>query len=152
MSVVSLYDAIYTYVSEDEYILNYLDIDCTCPEEEVLLEKAKHIQKRAKPQNLAENLPLISFYTPGGSRDDDNYLVYSAYFVFDIYTPDDVELAMRIAQRIADIFDGELPPFNNIVTFETYFESGHESSVDLENVYCFSVVLLFSYEILKDII
>ncbi len=135
MSVVNLYNGIYRVLANDEQILNYLGLSSASTN----LEKAKHIQKRSKPQDLVENLPLITFYSPGGFRDSINDYVYGSRFFFDIYTSDDVELAQNIAQRILDLFEGEIPPWMGVENFTCRFEDGHESAVDLANIYCFTI-------------
>lgn len=137
MSIVNLYNGIYRVLANDEEILTLLgltkDVD--------LLTKAKHIQKRSRPQKLLENLPLIAFYTPGGKLDGNNDRVYSAQFIFDIYTADDPETALKIVQRIIDLFEGKIHPFKGVENFEARFLSGYESVVDADNIYCFSIVI-----------
>lgn len=140
MAVVNLYNGIYKVLSNDETVLNYLGIGTSASP----LDKARHIQKRAKPQNLANHLPLIAFYSPPGQRGGDNYLVYNTKFVFDIYTRDDVDLAQRIGDRIHRLFEGIIHPMMGIENFESLMVSQHESESDLPNSYCFTVVIDFS--------
>lgn len=145
MAVVDLYNGIYRVLANDPDVLNYLGIG----EGADNLTKAKHIQKRSKPQDLADNMPLIAFYAPPGKRSGENYLVYESLFVFDIYTQDDVDLAQRIAQRIIDLFDDEMYPMDGAKTFLSMFETGHESTSDLANTYCFTVVINFAVSLEK---
>lgn len=140
MSVVSLYNGIYKVLANDDTVLNYLGIGASAS----YLEKAKHIQKRAKPQNVAESLPIIAFYSLPGKREGQNLLVYTTNFVFDIYTNDDVNLAHQIADRIAALFDGEIHPMMGIESYESLVVTMHESDSDLPNTYCFTVVIEFS--------
>lgn len=143
MSIIKVYDGVYQSLAGDLDILNFLELD----EDSTPLDKALHIQKRANPQNLTDNIPVIAFYTPGGDRDSGNDSVFESVFMFDIYTYDDVEQAQLIAERIINLFNGVIPNFPGVVNFEGNFVDGHESAADLTNVYCFSVVMSFSFEI-----
>ncbi len=145
MAVVDLYNGIYSVLSNDTTVLSYLGIlNSSDDVDEYALMKARHIQKRAKPQNLADNIPLISFYTAPGRRDGRNLEVYTTDFVFDIFTNDDVPLAQDIAQRVMDLFEGVVTPFVNVENFEGFFITAYESESDLPDTYCFSVVIRFS--------
>lgn len=62
MKVIKLYDNIYNLIAAHDTILYYLGMGSNPSN----LEKAKKIQRRAKPQNLIDNVPLISFYAPPG--------------------------------------------------------------------------------------
>lgn len=137
--IVDLYNGIYKVLANDTDVLNYLGIGVAADN----LSKAKHIQKRAKPQNPTDNMPLIAFYAPPGQLDR-NHLVYETPFVFDIYTKDDVNKAQLIAKRIIKLFDKEIINVEGTSSFESRFLTGHESSVDLANTYCFTVVIEFS--------
>lgn len=101
-----------------------------------LEEMAMRIQKRRKPQNLVEeNLPLISFYKNPGMRGGDNYLEYRTHFDFDIYTQDDVELAIQIADRISELFDDEYVGLKKGSYFKGEYLTSAEDNTDLENIY-----------------
>ncbi|MGA4519200.1 hypothetical protein ACPA0F_18240 [Solibacillus silvestris] len=145
MSVVSLYNGIYRVLSNDETVLNYVGIG----NQATALEKAKRIQKRHKPQDLATNMPVIAFYSTPGSRMGDNYLVYETNFIFDIYTNDDVSKAQKIGDRILELFEGVIHPMMGVESFESMMVSMHESAVDLANCYCFTVVINFSVSLDK---
>ena len=138
--VVSLYNNIFTLISHNEKILYYLGMGSNATD----LEKADKIQKRAKPQNLIDKVPLITFYTPEGGMDKSNDNVYVAPFVFDIYTNDDVNTAHLIADELTIMFNKQLLPFYGVDSFESVFVTAHESSVDIDNVYCFTTVFEFS--------
>lgn len=137
MPVVDLYTGIYRVLANDAEILELLKL----PSNATALQKAKKIQKRAKPQDIEKNLPMIAFYTPGGGRDPGNDYVFGSTFIFDIYTKDDVELAQLIAERIYKLFDGENNPFENIETFDARYEDEHESATDLSNTYCYTIII-----------
>lgn len=140
MQVVSLYNNIYTLIADNESILYYLGVS----NKSDYVEIAKKIQKRAKPQNLVDNIPIIAFYAPPGGLDRGNDAVYVAPFVFDIYTFDDVNTAHLIAEELTKMIDRELLPFCGVDSLESRFITAHESNVDIENVYCFTVVFEFS--------
>ena len=140
MQVVNLYNNIFTLIVDNESILYYLGVG----NEASYIEKARKIQKRAKPQNLVDNVPLIAFYAPPGGLDRGNDTVYVAPFVFDIYTFDDVNTAHKIAEELTRMIDRELLPFCGVDSLESRFVTAHESNVDIENVYCFTVVFEFS--------
>lgn len=145
MAVVDLYNGIYKVLANDEEVLNYLGIGADADN----LTKAKHIQKRSNPQNLDANVPLIAFYAPPGSRSRSNSQVYNTHFVFDVYTHDDVDLAQRLGDRVEKLFDGVIHPMMGIESFESQFETAHESGTDLANTYCFTVVIGFSISLEK---
>ena len=140
MNVVGLYNNVYTALIEDTELLTLLGLSNTSS----FLEKAKKLQKRAKPPNLISNVPLIAFYAPPGSVDRGNYEVYVAPIVFNIYTNDDVNKAHQVATRLSQIFHNENLPFCGMDSFESKMVTSYESSVDIENVYCFTVVIEFS--------
>lgn len=140
MNVVGLYNNIYLVISEDERLLELVDIK----DRGNLVEKAKKFQKRAKPPNLISNVPLIAFYAPPGGSDPINSEVYLAPFVFNIYTHDDVNKAHLIANRLSEIFHNENLPFCGLESFHSKLITTHESGVDMSNVYCFTVVIEFS--------
>lgn len=142
MLVVNLYNNIFRMLSNDEIVLSYLQIGEDV--DDLLVEKAKKIQKRSKPQEVTDNIPLIAFYAPPGRLDTENYLVYNAPFVFDIYTYDDVDTAHKLAGRLSELFDRKLLSFSGVENFSSRFLTAYESSVDLENVYCFTAVFEFS--------
>lgn len=138
-NIVNLYDGIYRVLANDKTILNYLGMEVGASN----LEKSRHLQKRSNPQNLANHLPLISFYAPPGERAGNNHLSYSAPIIFDVITDDDVELAHDIVTQIVNLFDGEINPFDKLETFEAEMITQHESRTDLPNTYCFTTVILF---------
>lgn len=141
MAVVDLYTGIHKVLASDPVILNLLGIGEAADQ----LTKNIRIQKRIKPQNLAtNNMPMITFYALPGKRSGQNYMVYRAPFIFEIYTKDDVSTAQRIAQRIVDLFNGVINPLMGVENFEALVESEHETEVDMPNTYCFTVVITFS--------
>lgn len=140
MKIIKLYDNIYNLIATNETILYYLGMGSNPSN----LEKAKKIQRRAKPQNLIDNVPLIAFYAPPGGLDRENDAVYVAPFVFNIFTSDDVDSAHLIAEELARLIDKKLLPFCGIDSLESRLITAHESSVDEENIYCFTVVFEFS--------
>lgn len=140
MKIIKLYDNIYNLIATNETILYYLGMGSNPSN----LEKAKKIQRRAKPQNLIDNVPLIAFYAPPGGLDRENDTVYVAPFVFNIFTFDDVDTAHLIAEELTRLIDKKLLPFCGIDSLGSRLITAHESSVDEENIYCFTVVFEFS--------
>jgi hypothetical protein len=136
MSVVNLYNGIYKILANDDVILNLLGITNKTDN----LKKAKQIKKRSNPPDIINNLPVISFYSPGGGREVKNNDVYGATFVFDIYTKDDVDLALNISQRLMELFDGKLNSMFGVESLESEFVEAYESKADLQNTYCFTLV------------
>lgn len=144
MGVVNLYNGIFRVLANDEEVLNYLGIDNSMTESQKDLWKSHSIQKRSKPKDLKKNIPLIAFYAPPGGRDSQNDAVYTTPFIFDTYTEGDVDKAHKIAQRIIDIFDGDILSMMGVESFESLFLTGHESDTDIPDGYCFTVVIRFS--------
>lgn len=142
--VTQLYDEIFRALAKNTNILNLLGILPSGDVSQDNLVKASKIQKRRQPMNVVESLPIISYYTPGGTPDRRNNLVYNSTFIFDIYTNDDVELAQEISDTIVDLFDGEIPVFTGVENFETMVVDQFESTTDLVNTYCFTTIMLFS--------
>lgn len=140
MPIIELYDNIYKLIASNEKILYYLGID----DKSNNLMKAKKIQRRAKPQQLIDNVPLISFYALPGGLDRENDAVYVAPFVFNIFTVDDVDTAHLIAEELIKVINKQLLPFYGIENLESKLITAHESLVDAENVYCFTLTFEFS--------
>ena len=140
LNISNLYALIHTVLREDEKIISLLGL----PANPTLTDTAMKIQKRLKPQNLvSENLPLISFYSNPGLIGN-NYLEYTCAFDFDVYTGDDVELALAIVDRIQELFDGEYPGLRCGTYFKARFNTCSEVDTDLQNTYKFFVQILFS--------
>lgn len=139
--LVNLYTAIQKILFNDGVILGLLGINAAD-----IVSKAKRIQKRAEPQDLAlDILPLIAFYAPphGGVHPSNSY-VYDAIFVFDVYTDDDVSLAHDIVARITELFHSDIPAFEGVENFESLLINQYESKSGLPNSYAFTTVLNFS--------
>src|SRR6185312_4088611 len=94
--ISDVYASIHKTLREDEAIRELMGFnDKTKP-----VEMAKRIQKRMNPIGLVgNNLPLITFYKMPGEREYSNHLAYVTPVDFDIYTEDDVELAIDLADR-----------------------------------------------------
>jgi hypothetical protein len=145
MVITDLYNGIYKVLANDAIILDYLGIGETAN----ALTKSRHIQKRANPQDVTDNIPMIAFYATPGRREGRNSFVYTTPFVFDIYTNDDVQLAQDVSDRLTDIFNGEIHPFAGIESFQAELVTAHESTTDLANTYCFTVVISMSVALEK---
>lgn len=144
MATVSLYNSLYQLLSTDPIILSYLQID---PAD--ALTKAKRIQRRMKPVDPVNatttitNFPLISFYNVPGNRETANGDVFRAPFLFDVYTSDDVTLALNIQERIFQLLEGNMPVGEQL-TLASRFLDGFESTTDLLNTYCYTQVFELS--------
>lgn len=111
------------------------------------VEYATRIQKRAKPVELVEdNFPLITFYKLPGSREV-NHLSYVTVFNFDIYTNDDVELAIDIADRIGYLFEDKYLNVPNISSFKGQYVTSAEDTTDLPNTFKYRVQIEFTFGI-----
>lgn len=145
MSVLNLYNGIYQILANDAVFLGLLGINTTVSGSNTLskiaLAKAKHIQKRSMPQDVADNIPLVAFYSTGGGRESQNNSVFNSMFTFDVYTADDVEKAHDMSNRILELFNEQISPFMGVENFASTFEDGHESVVNLANIYCFTTII-----------
>lgn len=130
--ISDVYAYIHSTLREDPKIQTMLGLKATSS----LTDKAMRIQKRKKPQNLVTgHLPLITFYKNPGSRGE-NYLEYRFIVDFDIYTQDDVELAIEISDRIAELFDDKF--MTGVTTgsvFKGEYVTSAEDETDLKNAY-----------------
>lgn len=158
MQITELYRQIYKVIANDQELLNLMDMNAKIEaeknndsfitdEQATLLAKAKHFKKRSKPQDILKTLPLISFYTPGGEQDSSNYLIYDPIFNFDIYTANDVEQAHRISDRLFKLLTDKHNCFDNVGTFKTHLLEMYESNAKLDDVYAWTSVILFSFEL-----
>jgi hypothetical protein len=138
MIITQLYDEVYRALTRDTDLMALMGLGTATS-----IEVAKKIQKRRKPQDIVANMPLISFYSPGGAKDHNNDLVFGSVFVFDVYTNDDVELAQDISARLCKMFNKELLPLVGIESFESVFADQSESLTDLPNTYCFTTLIVF---------
>lgn len=139
LTIISLYNGIYKMISSDSEILGYVGLQT----DSTYAQKGRKFQKQSKPQQLADNLPVISFYTPGGSTDYVNLDVFCPVFFFDIYTRDNVNLAHQIAERLCVLLTGCLN-FTGVGGSSATIIDAHESNSNLENVYCFTIEASFS--------
>jgi hypothetical protein len=100
-----------------------------------LEDAATRIQKRKKPQDLvSKNHPVITFYKNAGARGT-NYLEYKFIVDFDVYTQNDVELALNINDRIIELFDDQYIGIAKGSFFKGQYITGAEDDTDMENKY-----------------
>lgn len=140
LTIINLYNGIYSLIANDKDILEYVGLDGNVTNS----QKGPKFQKQSKPQQLSNNIPLIAFYTPGGNVDFVNLDVFHPIFFFDIYTPDNVNLAHQIAERLCKLLSNELN-FSGVGGSSATILDAHESDSNLENVYCFSIEISFSH-------
>lgn len=132
INISDVYAYIHTTLREDPEILALLGWATGASLEQL----ATRIQKRKKPQELVQhNLPLISFYKNAGHRGE-NYLEYRFIVDFDIYTQDDVELALNISDRITQLFDDQyMKGLRKGSVFKGEYVTSAEDDTDLTNTY-----------------
>lgn len=131
INISDFYAYVHTTLRNDPQIQSMLGLSTTS----TLTEMAIKIQKRKQPQNLVpNNLPLISFYKNPGERGE-NYLEYRFIVDFDIYTQDDVELALNISDRIVELFDDKYLPLLKGSVFKGVYVTSAEDGTDLANTY-----------------
>jgi hypothetical protein len=142
--ISDVYASIHKVLREDEVIRQLMGFDDTTTD----VEMALRIQKRRFPVELVENnLPLITFYKLPGQREFRNHLAYVTAFDFDIYTKDDVELAIDIADRINYLFDGKFLPLPKGSSFKGQYITSAEDNTDLENTYKYFTQIEFTFGI-----
>lgn len=140
LNMSNLYAYIHKVLRTDAIIQEFM-FNGTAP---TLEESAIRIQKRKSPQNLnTDNFPMISFYTSQGIRGD-NFLEYVLPIDFDVYTEDDVELALIIADRINKIFDDEFVKLNCGSQFKSQFLTMSEDQTDQSNTFKFYTRIIFT--------
>jgi len=148
LSVINLYNGIYKLLTSTDILLEKLGIPVTEEGREIIYptnkQKGQKVQKRSKPQRLVDNLPMVTFYTPGGSIDPINHEVFRPVFYFDIYTQDDVNLAHEIAESIFSLIDNQVNEFSNVENGGAEVIDAHESDAGLPDTYCFTLEILFS--------
>lgn len=114
--------------------------------QEDLLQSATKIVKRKIPNDLLkeQSFPLIAFYKLPGGREFDNYLSYLTPFDFDIYTNNDVETAVKIADRINELFDDKYLPLTKGSALRNKYTTSAEDNTELKDVYKFYTQILFN--------
>lgn len=131
INISNFYAYIHQVLRDDPEIRSLIGLDASS----TLEDAATKIQKRKKPQDLVSpNLPIISFYKNAGTRGN-NYLEYRFIVDFDIYTQDDVELALNISDRIIQLFDDKYIGLTQGSFFKGQYITGAEDDTDLENTY-----------------
>lgn len=144
LNISDVYACIHKTLREDEVIRQLMGFD----ENTTPVEMAMRIQKRKKPVELvADNLPLITFYKLPGQREFGNHLAYVTAFDFDIYTNDDVEKAIDIADRINDLLDDKYLNLSKGSNFKGQFVTSAEDNTDLENTYKYFTQVEFTFGI-----
>ncbi|MCM3132936.1 hypothetical protein M3629_09070 [Paenibacillus polysaccharolyticus] len=145
ISVSDVYAYIHSTLRQDPEIFAMLGLTV----DTYLEDLETKIQKRKKPKDLVQhNLPLITFYKNPGARGE-NYQEYRFIVDFDIYTQDDVELAVNIADRICQIFDDQYFWMPKGSVFKGEYVTSAEDDIDLENTYKYFTQICFTIGIDK---
>ncbi|AIW39927.1 hypothetical protein MHB54_05935 [Paenibacillus sp. FSL M7-0802] len=132
---MDIYESIFSVLQKDAELHTLLENSGTTPSK-IMMEK---IQKRRHPKGLQQDqLPLISFYKSAGGRGE-NYLDYWSIFNFDIYTRENVDVALRIADRITTLFDDEYQSLTQGGLLKGQYITGSDHDTDLENTYKYSI-------------
>lgn len=138
-----VYACIHKTLREDEVIRELMGFDENTTE----VDMAIRIQKRRQPVDIVtDNFPMISFYKLPGQRGY-NHLEYVTAFDFDIYTNDDVELAIDISDRINDLFDDRYLNLTKGSSFKGQYITSSEDVTDLDNCYKYYTQVLFTFGI-----
>lgn len=140
--ISDVYATIHKALREDPVIRKLMGFDDTTDN----VEMAVRIQKRMKPVNVVDNLPIITFYKLPGQRGV-NHLEYVTVYDFDIYTGDDVELAVDLADRINYLFDNKYLNIPKGSTFKAQYVTSAEDDTDLENTYKYFTQIEFTFGI-----
>lgn len=144
LNISDVYASIHQTLREDEVIRELMGFDETT----TAVDMAMRLQKRKKPVELvADQFPLITFYKSPGQREYGNHLAYVTSFYFDIYTNDDVEVAIDIADRINYLFDDKYLRLSVGSSFKGQFVTAAEDDTDLENTYKYFTQVEFTFGI-----
>lgn len=147
INISDVYTFIHSTLCQDPKILYFLGLTA----DSSLGKLETRIQKRKKPQDLVgDNLPLISFYKKPGSRGE-NYLEYRFIVDFDIFTQNNVELAINIADRIAQLFDDKF--ISGVLegsVFRGEYITSAEDDTNLANTYKYFTQIGFTIGIDED--
>lgn len=141
LSISDVYATIHKTIREDEVIRGLMGFD----DDTDILQESLRIQKRMHPIDLVEdNLPLITFYKLPGQLEHGNHLVYNTPFDFDIYTNDDTEKAIDIADRINYLFHDKYLKLLEGSSFKGEYITSSEDRTDLENTYKYFTQIEFN--------
>ena len=138
VKVSDVYAALHQLLREDEIIGELMGFTAKT----TALDKAKRIQKRKIPADTLQSakLPLISFYKLPG-RAENNHLSYVTPFDFDVYTNNDTETAINIADRINELLHDQYVPVCSGSLKSKYVTSA-EDATDLKDIYKYFTQIL----------
>lgn len=141
-----VYATIHTVIVKDPEIRRLMGFDEGLSEEDEFLQRATKVLKRKMSTELLEGqtMPLITFYKLPGGREHDNFLSYLTPFDFDIYTNNDVELAIDIADRINELFDDKYLPLAKGSSLRNSYTTSGEDKTELKDVYKYYTQIIFN--------
>lgn len=143
LNISDAYASIHKTLREDSIIRQLMGFDETTTD----VDMAIRIQKRERPVDLVEDrFPLIAFYKLPGQRGH-NHLEYVTIFDFNIYTNDDVELAVDLADRINYLFDDKFLNLPKGSSFKGAYVTSAEDGTDLANTYKYFTQVEFTFGI-----
>lgn len=146
LKLSDVYATIHRQLSTDTVIRELMGFEEGLDKQDDLLQSATKIVKRKIPNDLLkeQTFPLIAFYKLPGGREFDNYLSYLTPFDFDIYTNNDVETAINIADRINELFDDKYLPLAKGSSLRNKYTTSAEDNTELKDVYKFYTQILFN--------
>lgn len=141
-----VYATIYRVITTDPIIRELMGFDESLEGEDELVQRAdKVIKRRVSPELLNKGtLPLIAFYKLPGGRETENHLSYLTPFDFDIYTNNEIELAIELADRINELFDDKYLPLAKGSAFKSMYTTSGEETVHLKDVYKYYTQIIFN--------
>lgn len=146
LNMADFFASIHKVLREDGVILELMGLvpPADFSDAAFLGTMAVRIQKRKKPRNLsAEHFPAISFYSKSGRRGG-NPMEYAMIFNFDVYTGDDVETAILIAERITQLFEESCSGSHGQCGLKGQWMTNGEAETDLADVFKFFTQVKFT--------
>ncbi|MFF1995210.1 hypothetical protein ACFVWC_29175 [Bacillus mycoides] len=141
--ITDVYTCIHKTLREDSVIRKCMGLN-NIPTD---MENDMHIQKRMSPKEaLSTQLPLIAFYKSFVKKER-NHNTHVVTFDFDIYTNDDVELALDLADRINHLFDNQSIQLLKGVFSKGQYVGSAEVVSEIEHSYKYFTRFEFIFEI-----
>lgn len=137
LKLSDVYATLHGMLRNDPEIRKLMGFDDTT----TMVEMAKRIQKRRVPVEVIEEsqLPMVTFYKLPGHREPTNYLSYVTMFDFDIYTENDVEVALDIADRISELLNEQYLPMCKGSSLKCRYVTSAEDKSGAKDVYKYYV-------------
>ncbi|MFF2480279.1 hypothetical protein [Paenibacillus sp. NPDC058071] len=142
-----LYDQVRRRLTDDAVLLSLLGVDAS--NQAAILER---IDMRMNPGNLQEEkLPLIAFHAAPRLRflEEENRNCSIIMFHFHVFTKGEVELALRIADRLTELFQDDVPfvQKRDMEGLSTVLIDQYEKEIDLNGLFCLTSIFKFTIQI-----